>query len=57
MYRYAVGFKHSVRDDLTVGGGFSWIREGNLPIKEAGGVNGKYNRVSISVLSIYARWH
>ena len=57
MYRYAVGFKHNVRDDLTVGGGLSWIWEGNLPVKEAGGVNGKYSRVSISVLSIYARWH
>jgi long-chain fatty acid transport protein len=57
MYRYAVGFKHNLRDDLTVGGGFSWIWEGNLPVKEAGGVNGKYDRVSISVLSFYARWH
>lgn len=57
MYRYAVGFKHNVRDDLTVGGGLSWIWEGNLPVKEAGGVNGKYDRVSISVLSVYARWH
>ena len=57
MYRYALGFKHNVRDDLTVGGGLTWIWEGNLPIKEAGGVNGKYDRVSISVLSFYARWH
>ena len=57
MYRYGLGFKHKVRDDLTVGGGFSWIWEGNLPIKEAGGVNGKYSRVSISILSVYARWH
>jgi long-chain fatty acid transport protein len=57
MYRYALGFKHKVRDDLTIGGGFTWIWEGNLPIKEAAGVNGKYSRVSISVLSFYARWH
>jgi long-chain fatty acid transport protein len=57
MYRYALGFKHNVRDDLTVGGGFTWIWEGNLPVKEAGGVNGKYDRVSISILSFYARWH
>ena len=56
MYRYAVGFKHNVRDDLVVGGGFSWIWEGNLPVKETGGVVGKYSRVSISVLSFYARW-
>jgi long-chain fatty acid transport protein len=57
MYRYALGFKHNVRDDLTVGGGLSWIWEGNLPVKETSGVNGKYSRVSISVLSFYARWH
>jgi len=57
MYRYGIGFKHRARDDLTIGGGFSWIWEGNLPIKESGGVNGHYNRVSISVLSFYARWH
>ena len=57
MYRYALGFKHHVRDDLTVGGGLSWIWEGNLPVKETSGVNGKYSRVSISVLSFYARWH
>ena len=42
---------------LTIGGGFSWIWEGNLPVKETSGVNGKYSRVSISVLSFYARWH
>jgi long-chain fatty acid transport protein len=57
MYRYALGFKHNVRDDLTIGGGLSWIWEGNLPIKETSGVNGKYDRVSITVLSFYARWH
>ena len=57
MYRYALGFKHKVRDDLTVGGGLSWIWEGNLPVKDTGDVSGKYDRVSISVLSFYARWH
>jgi hypothetical protein len=57
MYRYALGFERQVRDDLTIGGGFTWIWEGNLPVKESSGVNGKYDRVSISVLSFYARWH
>lgn len=56
MYRYALGFKHDVRDDLIIGGGLTWIWEGNLPVKEASGVNGKYDRVSITVLSFYARW-
>lgn len=57
MYRYAVGFKRKVRGDLIIGGGFSWIWEGNLPIAESETVNGKYDRVSISALSVYARWH
>jgi long-chain fatty acid transport protein len=57
LYRYAIGFKHKVRDDLTIGGGFTWVWEGNLPVKETSGVNGKYDRVSLSFLSFYARWH
>jgi long-chain fatty acid transport protein len=56
LYRYALGFKHNVRDDLTIGGGFTWVWEGNLPVKETSGVNGKYSRVSISILSFYSRW-
>jgi long-chain fatty acid transport protein len=56
LYRYAIGFKHQVRDDLMVGGGLSWIWEGNLPVKDTGDVAGKYDRVSISILSFYARW-
>jgi long-chain fatty acid transport protein len=58
MYRYAVGFKHNVREDLTIGGGFTYIYEGALPIEDSGGVNGKYGgTTSISILSVYARWH
>jgi long-chain fatty acid transport protein len=57
LYRYAIGFKHKVRDDLTIGGGLTWLWEGNLPIKDTGGVAGKYNRASLTFLSFYARWH
>ena len=57
LYRYAIGFKREVRDDLTIGGGLSWIWEGNLPVKDTGGVSGKYDRVSLTFLSFYARWH
>ena len=57
MYRYAIGVKHQKREDLTLGGGLSFIWEGNLPVKDTGGVSGKYQNVSIWVASIYARWH
>jgi long-chain fatty acid transport protein len=57
LYRYAIGFKREVRDDLTVGGGLTWIWEGNLPVKDTGDVSGKYRRVSLSLLSFYASWH
>jgi len=57
MYRYAVGFKHKRREDLTVGGGLSFVWEGNLPIEDSGGVWGKYTDVSIIIASVYARWH
>lgn len=57
MYRYGVGFKYKANDNMTYGGGFSWLWEGNLPIKEADGVNGHYHKTSISFLSFYAMWH
>jgi long-subunit fatty acid transport protein len=57
MYRYAVGFKHKRREDLTIGGGLSFVWEGNLPIEDSGGVSGKYKDVSIIIGSVYARWH
>ena len=57
MYRYAVGFKHKKRDDLTLGGGFSFLWEGNLPVEDSVGVSGKYNHASLFFLSFYASWH
>ena len=57
MYRYAVGIKHKKREDLTLGGGLTFIWEGNLPIKDTGDVSGKYQNVSVWIASVYARWH
>jgi len=57
MRRYAIGFKHQRREDLTLGGGLTFIWEGNLPTKDTGGVSGKYKDASIWVASLYARWH
>ena len=57
MYRYAIGVKHKKREDLTLGGGLTFIWEGNLPTKDTGGVSGKYQNVSIWIASVYARWH
>jgi len=57
MYRYALGFKHKRREDLTLGAGLTFIWEGNLPVKPAGDVEGKYKNVSIWIASVYARWH
>lgn len=56
MYRYAVGFKYRANENLTYGGGFSWLWQGNLPVKETGDVGGHYQKVSISFLSLYAMW-
>ena len=53
MYRYALGFKHKTRKNRTLGGGLTWIWEGNLPIKPAGDVEGKYKNISIWVASVY----
>lgn len=53
----AVGFKHKRKEDLTVGGGLSYVWEGNLPIEDSGGVSGKYKDVSIIIASVYARWN
>ena len=57
MYRYAVGFKHKRREDLTIGGGLSVVWEGNLPIEDSGGVSGEYTDATIIIGSVYARWH
>lgn len=42
---------------LTPGGGLTWTWEGNLPIKDTGGiVNGQYNNAWIVIPSLYAKW-
>jgi len=56
MYRYAIGVKHKRREDLTLGGGLTFIWEGNLPVKDTGDVSGRYTNVSIWIASLYARW-
>ena len=60
LYRYAVGFKHKRSEGLTLGGGLTWLYEGNLPIEDAAGiggeVNGRYSNVSLFIFSVYAKW-
>ncbi len=57
MYRYAVGFKHERRDGLTLGGGLTFIWEGNLPINDTGSVkNARYNNAWLAIPSLYAKW-
>ena len=62
LYRYAIGFKKKRRDGFTIGGGLTWLYEGNLDIdnKPGGGgglVNGKYSNVSLYFFSLYASWN
>ena len=57
MTRYAVGFQYEKRKGLTLGGGLSFLWEGNLPLKPGGDASGKYTTVSLTFLSFYARWH
>jgi long-chain fatty acid transport protein len=59
LYRYAVGFKQNRQDGRTIGGGLTWLYEGNLPIDDKAGsgggtLNGKYSNVSIYIFSLYA---
>lgn len=56
MHRYALGFKYQKSDKLMLGGGLTYLWEGNLPTKPAGGVEGKYKGVSLTFISFYARW-
>jgi long-chain fatty acid transport protein len=60
MYRYGLGFKYKKSDDLLLGGGLSFMWEGDLKVKPAGGpatgVSGQYDNVSITFLSCYAQW-
>jgi len=62
LYRYAIGFKQKRRDGLTIGGGLTWLYEGNLEIGDQPGgggglVDGKYSNVSLYFFSFYAKWH
>jgi hypothetical protein len=62
MYRYGVGFKYRKSDKVTLGGGFSFLWEGDLPIKTAGNeqkgfVGGQYDNVFLSFLSFYIQWN
>jgi long-subunit fatty acid transport protein len=61
MYRYGLGFKYKKSDDLLLGGGLSFLWEGDLDVKPAGGpvagqVSGNYESVSITFLSGYVQW-
>jgi long-chain fatty acid transport protein len=62
MYRYGLGFKYQKSDNLTLGGGLSFLWEGDLKVKKAGSpvsggvVDGKYENVSITLLSFYVQW-
>ena len=62
LYRYAIGFKQKRRDGLAVGGGLTWLYEGNLEIEDqtgsgGGRTYGKYSNVSIYFFSLWASWH
>ena len=60
MYRYGLGFKYKKSDELLLGGGLSFMWEGDLKVKPAGGpstgVSGQYDNVNITFLSFYAQW-
>ena len=51
----------SAATNLTLGGGLTWLYEGNLEIEDqpgiGGEVNGRYSNVSLYIFSFYARWH
>lgn len=58
---FGVGMEYHDRPDLELasprGGGLTWTWEGNLPIKDTGGiVNGQYNNAWIVIPSLYAKW-
>lgn len=61
LYRYAVGFKQKRKNGMTIGGGLTWLYEGNLEIEDQvgsrdGRTHGKYSNVSLYFLSFYAMW-
>jgi long-chain fatty acid transport protein len=61
MYRYGVGLKYRKSYKVTLGGGFSFLWEGDLPVKTAGSeregfVSGQYDNVFLAFLSFYVQW-
>ncbi len=62
MYRYAAGFKYRKSDDLTLGGGLSFLWMGDLEVKQAGNpkegfVSGQYDNTFLTFLSFYVQWN
>ena len=62
MCRYGLGFKYQKSEDLLLGGGLSFMWQGDLEFKSAGGpatggrVSGQYDNVCITFLSFYAQF-
>jgi len=61
MYRYGAGFKYRKSDKMTLGGGLSFLWEGDLEVKRSGNdqrgfVSGQYENVSLTFLSFYVQW-
>jgi long-chain fatty acid transport protein len=60
LYRYAAGFKYKRREGMTIGGGLTWLYEGNLPVEDKPGIGGevygKYSNVSLYIFSLYVSW-
>jgi hypothetical protein len=62
MYRYAAGFRYRKSDDLTLGGGLSFLWMGDLEVKQAGNesegfVSGQYDNIFLTFLSFYIQWN
>jgi long-subunit fatty acid transport protein len=60
MYRYGAGFKYRKSDKMTLGGGLSFLWEGDLEVKRSGNdqrgfVSGQYENVSLTFLSFYVQ--
>jgi long-chain fatty acid transport protein len=61
MYRYAAGFKYRKSEDVTLGGGLSFLWMGDLKVKQAGNakegfVSGQYDNTYLTFLSFYVQW-
>ncbi|MBW2246958.1 MAG: outer membrane protein transport protein [Deltaproteobacteria bacterium] len=61
MYRYAAGVKYRKSNDVTLGGGLSFLWMGDLEVKQAGNakegfVSGQYDNLCLTFLSFYVQW-